>query len=134
VERRERVRFELEAGGNALMFAMTAYALKLLKGGPSRIPSLSTTSSLRKFTPTARRSPQPAAAANLCAQRPRGRGQRGWLLYAKENGITSFDGMIPEPFKPALSQHHAKAASIPLMAYTIPIEEIRRLRRTARFS
>jgi L-alanine-DL-glutamate epimerase-like enolase superfamily enzyme len=48
-----------------------------------------------------------------------------WLLYAKENGITSFDDMIPAAYKPALSHKHDKVAGIPLMAYTIPIEEIK---------
>jgi L-alanine-DL-glutamate epimerase-like enolase superfamily enzyme len=47
-----------------------------------------------------------------------------WLLYAQENGITSFDEMIPEVYKEALSHHHKQVASIPLMAYTIPIKEI----------
>lgn len=48
-----------------------------------------------------------------------------WILYAKENGITSFDGIIPSAYKPALSHKHDKVAGIPLMAYTIPIEEIK---------
>ncbi len=47
-----------------------------------------------------------------------------WLIYAKENGIASFDEMIPEAFKPSLSEHHDKVAAIPLMAYNIPINEI----------
>ena len=48
-----------------------------------------------------------------------------WLLYARENGIVRFDDMIPPAFRPALSQHHETIASIPLMAYAIPISEIR---------
>jgi L-alanine-DL-glutamate epimerase-like enolase superfamily enzyme len=48
-----------------------------------------------------------------------------WLLYAAENGITNFDNMIPEIYKPALSYHNDKAASIPLMAYSIPVTEIK---------
>jgi L-alanine-DL-glutamate epimerase-like enolase superfamily enzyme len=48
-----------------------------------------------------------------------------WLLYAAENGITNFDDLIPAEYRPALSHHHEKVASIPLMAYTIPIEEIK---------
>ena len=52
-----------------------------------------------------------------------------WLLYAAENGITSFDELIPEAYRPALSHHHEKVASIPLMAYSIPISEIKAGRR-----
>jgi L-alanine-DL-glutamate epimerase-like enolase superfamily enzyme len=48
-----------------------------------------------------------------------------WILYARENGLTSFDELIPEAYKPALSHRHNKVAGIPLMAYTIPIEEIK---------
>jgi L-alanine-DL-glutamate epimerase-like enolase superfamily enzyme len=48
-----------------------------------------------------------------------------WLLYAKENGITTFDGLVPAKYKPALSSRHEKVAGIPLMAYAIPIDEIK---------
>ena len=41
-----------------------------------------------------------------------------------ENGIGNFDDMIPEKYRPALSQHHKTVASIPLMAYSIPVSEI----------
>jgi L-alanine-DL-glutamate epimerase-like enolase superfamily enzyme len=47
-----------------------------------------------------------------------------WLLYAAENNIHSFDDLVPKFCKPALSQHHDKIASIPLMAYSIPVDEI----------
>ena len=43
----------------------------------------------------------------------------------KENGFKTFDEMIPAAYKPSLSHHHEKAAAIPLMAYNIPIEEIK---------
>jgi L-alanine-DL-glutamate epimerase-like enolase superfamily enzyme len=45
-------------------------------------------------------------------------------LYAAENGNTNFDDMIPQKYRPALSKHHTRVASIPLMAYTIPVSEI----------
>jgi L-alanine-DL-glutamate epimerase-like enolase superfamily enzyme len=48
-----------------------------------------------------------------------------WLLYAAENGISDFDELIPAKYKPALSHHHDTIASIPLMAYTIPVGEIK---------
>src|SRR5690606_27666388 len=48
-----------------------------------------------------------------------------WLLYARENGFTTFDEMIPLQYKPALSYKHEKVAGIPLMAYNIPIDEIK---------
>lgn len=48
-----------------------------------------------------------------------------WLLYAEENNISNFDELIPEAYKPALSHHHERIASIPLIAYTIPAVEIK---------
>jgi len=47
------------------------------------------------------------------------------LLYAQEHGIKDFDSMIPCAYRPALSHHHRQVASIPLMAYSIPISEIK---------
>jgi L-alanine-DL-glutamate epimerase-like enolase superfamily enzyme len=47
-----------------------------------------------------------------------------WLLYAQENGITNFDDLIPPAYRPGLSYRHKQVASIPLMAYSIPISEI----------
>jgi L-alanine-DL-glutamate epimerase-like enolase superfamily enzyme len=47
-----------------------------------------------------------------------------WLLYAAENKITRFDDLIPKEYRPALSFHHQHVASIPLMAYGIPVDEI----------
>ena len=43
----------------------------------------------------------------------------------RENGIDDFDAMIPEAYRPGLSHRHDRVAAIPLMAYTIPISEIR---------
>jgi L-alanine-DL-glutamate epimerase-like enolase superfamily enzyme len=48
-----------------------------------------------------------------------------WLLYAAENNISNFDELIPAAYKPALSHHHERIASIPLMAYSIPIGDIK---------
>ncbi len=47
-----------------------------------------------------------------------------WLLYAEENNVLTFDEMIPPSFRGALSFHHNHVASIPLMAYAVPIKEI----------
>ena len=48
-----------------------------------------------------------------------------WMLYARENGITSFDGLIPPSAKEALSCRHDALAQIPLLSYAVPEEEIR---------
>lgn len=48
-----------------------------------------------------------------------------WMLYAQENGITSFDGLVPESAREALSCRHDALAQIPLLSYAVPEEEIR---------
>jgi L-alanine-DL-glutamate epimerase-like enolase superfamily enzyme len=115
-----------ESGGNALMYAMTEYALSLLKDKVFTNPiklleeisgpvydygkKITNNDQLRK-----------TFALNALV----GVDNAAWLLYAKENNITTFDKMIPEDYRSALSHHHKQVASIPLMAYTIPIEEIK---------
>ena len=115
-----------ESGGNALMYAMTDYALTLLKGTTFTDPiplleeilgpvyeygkKITSNDQLRKtFALNALVSVDNAA----------------WLLFAKENNISNFDELIPAEYRKVLSYHHEKIASIPLMAYTIPIEEIK---------
>ncbi len=48
-----------------------------------------------------------------------------WLLYADENGISTFDRLIPDIYKPALSYRHTQLASIPLITYGVPIDEVK---------
>jgi len=48
-----------------------------------------------------------------------------WLLYARENGIHSFDEMIPLSYRQALSKKHNKIAYIPLISYNVPLEELK---------
>ena len=38
--------------------------------------------------------------------------------------IPGIDELIPETCRPALSHHHKQVASIPLMAYSVPVGEI----------
>jgi L-alanine-DL-glutamate epimerase-like enolase superfamily enzyme len=50
-----------------------------------------------------------------------------WSLYAKENAITDFDGIIPEYAKLALSARHEKLAHIPLISYAVSVEQLRNI-------
>ena len=115
-----------ESGGNSLMYAMTEYGARLLKGRLFTDP----VALLDEIWPQvfeygkkicAREDLRQTFALNALV----GVDNAVWLLYAAENGITTFDEMIPAAYKPALSYHHKKVASIPLMAYSIPVTEIR---------
>lgn len=115
-----------EAGGNALMFSMTNYALDIIKG-QSFVNPLELLDDIyddvyeygKKITnkPDLRKT---FALNALVAV-----DNAAWLLYAEENNIQNFDDLIPEKYKPALSYHHEKVASIPLMSYSVPISEIK---------
>ena len=115
-----------ESGGNALMYAMTEYGLRLIKGRSFTNP----VALLDEIWPLvydygkkicARDDLRQTFALNSLVAVDNAL----WLLYAAENNITSFDDMVPEEYKPALSKQHKRLASIPLMAYTIPVSEIR---------
>jgi len=113
-------------GGEALMYALTERTLQIIKGTSFQNPielldemlpvvyeqgmKLTGNNNLRK-----------TFALNSLV----GIDNAAWLLYAQKNGIDNFDDMILDPYKPALSFHHQNVASIPLMAYGIPIEEIK---------
>lgn len=115
-----------ESGGNALMYAMTERAVQMLKGESFSSPvdlleklypqiyeygkSITSNSNLRKTF---------ALNALVAVD------NAAWLLYSKENGFKTFDEMIPAQYRPALSKRHEKVAGIPLMAYAIPVEEIK---------
>jgi L-alanine-DL-glutamate epimerase-like enolase superfamily enzyme len=115
-----------ESGGNALMYAMTEYGLSLIKGRSFTDP----VSLLDEIWPevfeygkkicSIADLRQTFALNSLVAV-----DNALWLLYAEENNISNFDDLIPEAYKPALSCHHKKITSIPLMAYSIPVGEIK---------
>ena len=115
-----------ESGGNALMYAMSEWALQRLKGQTFSNP-VDLLESIRhdvyaygkKITGHA--GLRETFALNALV----GVDFAAWLLYAAENGITNFDDLIPAAYRPALAHRHAKVASIPLMAYGIPIEELK---------
>jgi len=115
-----------EAGGNGLMFALTAYALRVLKGRTFTDPVALNDELFKEVYEYGKAvTRMPGLRQTFALNALVGVDNAAWLLYAKENGITAFDGLIPAAYKPALSQRHPKAASIPLMAYAIPIDEIK---------
>ena len=115
-----------ESGGNALMYAMTEFGLNLLKGCSFVDP----VSLLEELWPRvheygkkicARDDLRQTFALNSLVAVDNAL----WLLYAAENNINSFDDMVPGKYKPAFSHHHERIASVPLMAYTVPVSEIK---------
>jgi L-alanine-DL-glutamate epimerase-like enolase superfamily enzyme len=115
-----------ESGGNALMYALTERALQIVKGQSFTTPVQLLDGILDEVYAqgqeiTGNRHLRKTFALNALV----GLDNAAWLLYAQKHGVTHFDDLIPCAYKPALSHHHAQVASIPLMAYSVPIKEIK---------
>ncbi|MFK7848535.1 MAG: enolase C-terminal domain-like protein, partial [Rhodothermales bacterium] len=116
---------QTEQGGNALMFALTEYALKLAKGRSFETPIDLLDDILEEVYAygkeiTGNQNLRKTFALNALVAFD----NAAWLLYAAENGIETFDDLIPEAYKPGLSYRHDKVVSVPSIAYTIPISEM----------
>jgi hypothetical protein len=115
-----------EAGGNALMYTMTEYAMQLIKGRKFQTPVDLLESVIDEVHDYGKKiTGNPGLRKTFALNSLVGMDNAAWLVYAEENGIDSFDDLIPLSYRTGLSKHHKNVASIPLMAYTIPTEEIR---------
>jgi len=115
-----------ESGGNALMYAMSEYALSLVKGKTFMNPVELLDEIVDEVYEYGKHvTNKPDLRKTFALNALVGVDNAAWLVHAAENDINSFDEMIPKAYRPALSHHHKKVASIPLMAYTIPINEIK---------
>ena len=114
-----------EAAGNALMYNISEKALQLCQGRSVESPVSLLEDILEEVYAYGKAiTGNPDLRKTYALNALVGVDNAAWLLYAAENGITHFDDLIPESYRPALSHHHRQVASIPLMAYTIPINEI----------
>ena len=115
-----------ETGGSALMYAMTERALQMLKGQTFTSP-LDLLEGIRHevYAYGQKITAHPKLRETFALNALVGVDFAAWLLYARENGIASFDDLIPAAYRPALAHRHQKVASIPLMAYAVPIEELK---------
>lgn len=114
-----------ESAGNSQMFAMTAYALQAAKDIPFNTPFElldALVPLVYEYGKKVNRKDDLRLTFALNALVAVD--NAAWQLYAAENGITSFDEMIPADIRPALSNRHSKLASIPLMSYGVPLNDI----------
>ena len=115
-----------EAGGNAIMFAMTQFALKRLVGQTFTSPvELNDWLWPQVWEYGKKVAANPALRATYALNSLVAVDNAVWVLFAKENGLKSFDEMIPADCRPGLAEHHAKCASIPLFSYKVPVAEIK---------
>ena len=116
-----------EAAGNAAMYAVTEKALALAReAGPVGTPLELLDRVLEPahaYACAVTGRPDLRKTFTLNALVPVD--NAAWLLHADENGISGFDAMVPAEFHPALTSRHRLVAAIPLMAYAVPVPEIR---------
>jgi hypothetical protein len=114
-----------ESGGNALMFALTEHAMQIIRGRKFITPvDLLDTVFEEVYDYGKKITSNQNLRKTFVLNSLVGVDNAAWLIYALENGITNFDEMVPSIYRPALNTHHSKVASIPLMAYNIPVSEI----------
>ncbi len=115
-----------ESAGNSLMYNITDRALQMLQGETYTNPVQIQEDILDELWGYGKKvTGNPNLKETFILNALVGVDNALWLLYCVENGITNFDDMIPMSYRPALSNHHEKVASIPLMAYNIPVQEIK---------
>ena len=114
-----------ESAGNALMYAVSERALQMVRGEHFETPIHLQEEILEELVRyaqgiTGRANLRTTFVLNALV----GVDNAAWMLYARETGRHHFDQLIPAPFQPALSHRNHRVASIPLMAYQIPVSEI----------
>lgn len=115
-----------ESAGNSLMYNITTRALQMIKGVTFSNPVQLQEDILDELWVYGKKiTGNPDLKETFILNALVGVDNALWLLYCAENGITNFDDMVPVSYRPALSNHHEKVASIPLMAYNIPVSEIK---------
>jgi hypothetical protein len=116
-----------ESAGNALMLAVTDRALRMIEGESFTtplelldrvLPELHEYAVRLTGRPTLRRT----FALNALVPVD----NAAWLLYAAENGIRSFDEMIPAEHRAGLAYRNRTVASLPSVTYGLPIGEVAR--------
>ncbi len=115
-----------EAAGNALMYAITERGMQMARGMKFDNPVHLLEQIYEELYEYGQKvTNNPKLRKTFILNALVGLDNAAWMIYARELGIDRFDDLVPDAYKPALSHHHKKVASIPLMAYTIPISEIR---------
>lgn len=103
-----------ETGGSAIMYSMTQYALKLARGKSFRTPIELMEWLFPQVWEYGRQvSANPDLRATFALNALVSVDNAAWVLYAKENGFTNFDEMIPPEYRPALAENTLTAPPSP---------------------
>ena len=117
-----------QSGGNAYMFAMTDYALKLAKGMDFTDPF----SLLQELYPKVYEygkqvTDNPSLRKTFALNSLVSVDNAAWQLYAKEQGQSDFLQLVPEANRASLQGRQQKLCSIPLVTYGMTIADVKKL-------
>lgn len=117
-----------EAGGNGLMFAITGYALQMIKGQSFDTPiDLQEQIFDEVYAHAKKITGRPGLNKTFVLNALVPVDNAAWIVYARTNSLMNFDRMIPADYRQALSHRHDKLASIPIASYGMPLDEVRKL-------
>lgn len=114
-----------EAGGNALMYALTEKALRQVKETPFSDPvTLLDKIHPQLYEEAKRMTGKNDLNENFLMNAMVSVDNAAWLLYAAETGRENFYEMLPSAYKPALSYKNKKVAFMFQVSYGMPLEEL----------
>ena len=114
-----------ESAGNAMMLAVTDHALQMLVGESFTTPIELIDRILpgvHAFAVRVTGVPDLRRTFALNALVPVD--NAAWLLYAAENGIRTFDEMVPAEYRAGVSYRHRAVASLPSVTYALPLADV----------
>ena len=117
-----------EVGGNVLMTTILEHALQLVKEREYADPIAMLDDLLpqvHEFGKSVTRNPDLRLTFSLISLVALD--NAAWLIHAQQNGITSFDGLVPEPFRPHFDHRQQCLAVVPLISYGLPDSVIERV-------
>lgn len=116
-----------ETEGNALMYLVAVRALKLIRNTPFTDPVMLQETIFPQLMAEARQiTGKKDLHTNFVYNALVSADNAAWLLYAAENGLESFDAMVPAAYKKGLTHRNSKVAVTYQVPYGMPVEELQR--------
>ncbi len=119
--------FMKEAGGNALMFQLTAYAVQQAQGLTWDRPEELLEQLLPIMLNYTRNINNGHLRLTFILNALVGLDNAAWQLYARERGVCNFDEVVGSGYQAALPVRHDRLAAVPLITYGSSVDDIRAL-------
>ncbi len=117
-----------ENGGNAIMYALTERALQMVNGEHFTDPVSLLDDVLDEVYAYGKKiSRQPDLRKTFALNALVAFDNAAWLLYAHHHQIQDFDALIPEKYRPGLSERHKHVISVPSFSFATPVSQMKEL-------